>query len=52
MTQLKCLYTNAHGVGGEQEELEATWQLESYNLITISETSWEGPHNWNAAIDN
>lgn len=49
VTQLKCLYTNAHSMGSKQEEPETTWQLESYNLITISETLCKRPHNWNAA---
>lgn len=51
VTQLKCLYTNAHSMGSKQEKLEATLQLESYNLITITKTWWEGPHNWNTEID-
>ncbi|XP_063184980.1 WD repeat-containing protein 64-like [Chroicocephalus ridibundus] len=36
--QLKCLYTNAHSMDNEQEDLEATMLLESYNLVAITET--------------
>lgn len=52
VTQLKCLYTHAHSMGGEQEKLEVTSQLETYKLITTTETSWEVPHNWNAATED
>lgn len=38
VTQLKCLYTNAHSTASKQEEQEATLQLESYGLTTITET--------------
>jgi len=36
--QMKRLYTNAHGMGNKQEELEATVLLESCDLIAITET--------------
>jgi len=36
--QLKCLYTNACSMGNKEEELVATAQMESYDLITIIET--------------
>jgi len=26
-------------------------QLESYNLITVTETWWDDSHEWSAAID-
>lgn len=52
MTQLKCVYTNTHSTGSTHEELEATAQLEWYNLITIIETWWEGSHDWSAAINS
>ena len=48
---MKCLYTNAHSMGNKQEELEATGLLESYGLITVTETRWGESHNWNVAID-
>jgi len=35
--QLKCLYTNAHSMGNNQE-LKATVLLESYGLVAITET--------------
>ena len=38
---LKCLYTNAHGMGNKQEELEATVLLESYDRTAITETWWD-----------
>lgn len=37
ITQLKCLDTNGHKVGNKQEEMEDTTQLESCNLIAITE---------------
>ena len=51
IAQLKCLCTNAHSTGNRQEELEAILQLESYNLIAITETWWDEMHNWSIAID-
>lgn len=36
--QLKCLYTNARSMDNKQEELEAAIQLESYDLIAVTET--------------
>lgn len=35
--QLKCLNTKAHSMGNKQEELEDTTQLESCNVIAITE---------------
>ena len=49
--QLKCLYTNAHSMGNKQEELEATMLLESYELVAITETSWDKSHDWRAPIN-
>jgi len=43
--QLKCLYTNARSRGNQQEQLEATVLLESYNLIVVSETQWDESHS-------
>ena len=45
--QLKCLYTNACGMGSKQEELETMVHLENYDLIAIMETWWDDSHNWN-----
>lgn len=36
--QLKCLYTDAHSMGNEEEELETVMCLEIYDLVAITET--------------
>lgn len=36
--QLKCLYSSASSTGNKQEELEDTMNLESYDLVAITET--------------
>lgn len=41
---LKCLYTNAHSTGSQQEGSEACVQLQGYDLIGIAETWWDGSH--------
>lgn len=46
VAQLKCLYTNACSMGNKQE-LEATAQLENYDLIAVMETGWDELHNRN-----
>ncbi|PKU34993.1 rna-directed dna polymerase from mobile element jockey-like [Limosa lapponica baueri] len=46
VAQLKCFYTNAH----KQEELEATVQQDSYDVVTITETWWDDSHDWSAAM--
>ncbi|KAJ7407145.1 hypothetical protein WISP_128656 [Willisornis vidua] len=38
IAQLKCVCTNAHIMGNEQEELEATAQQEIYDIVAITET--------------
>jgi len=38
-------------MGNEQEELEATVLLESYDLIALTETWWDECHNWNVTVD-
>lgn len=38
---LKCLYTNAHGMGNRQEESEVCVQLQGYDLTGITETWWD-----------
>ncbi|KAJ7422536.1 mitochondrial fission process protein 1 [Pitangus sulphuratus] len=45
------MYTNACGLGNKQEELEATVQQESYDIVTITETWWDDSHDWSAALD-
>ena len=50
--QLRCLSTNARSMGNKQEEeLEVTVQLESYDIITITETWWNDSHSWRAVMD-
>ena len=49
--QLKCFHTNAHSMGNNLEELEATVLLESYDLVAITETWWDESHDWSVAID-
>ncbi|PKU43819.1 nipped-b-like protein [Limosa lapponica baueri] len=51
IAQLKCIYTNVHSMRNKQEELEATVQLENYDVIIIIETWWDDSHNWNAVMD-
>lgn len=38
--QLRCFYTNACSMSSKQEELEATFLLESYDLVAYTET-WQ-----------
>ena len=49
--QLKCVYTNARSMSNKQEELEATVQQASYDLVAITETWWDHSHDWSAAMD-
>ncbi|PKU29698.1 adaptin ear-binding coat-associated protein 1 [Limosa lapponica baueri] len=51
VAQLKCFYTNARSMGNKQEELEATVQQESYDVVTITEMWWDDSHDWSAAMD-
>lgn len=37
IVQLKCIYTNAYSIGHKQEELEATVQLEYYDIAITME---------------
>lgn len=41
---LKCLYTNAHSMGNEQEVSEVCVQFQGYDLIGITETWWDSSH--------
>ena len=45
MTQLKCIYTNAHSMGNKQEELEAIVQQANYDLVAM------GLHDWSVVMD-
>jgi len=45
IAQLKCIYTNACSMGNEQEQLEATVQLENWDTVVITETWWDDSHN-------
>ena len=49
--QLRCFYTNAHSMGNKQEELEAIVQLESYDIVTITEMWWNDSHIWSAVMN-
>lgn len=48
---LKCLYTNAHSTGSQQEGSEACVQLQGYDLIGIMEARWGSSRDWGAAMD-
>ncbi|KAJ7424255.1 hypothetical protein BTVI_07247 [Pitangus sulphuratus] len=50
--QLRCMYTNTCSTGNKQEELEAIVLQESCAVVAITETSWDDPHDWSAAIDS
>ncbi|KAK4823930.1 hypothetical protein QYF61_008316 [Mycteria americana] len=50
IAQLKPIYTNAHSMGNNQEELEAIVQQENYDIVAITETWWDDSHNWSAAM--
>jgi len=39
-------------MGNKQEELEVTVLLESYDIITITETWWDESHGWSAAVND
>ncbi|TRZ06531.1 hypothetical protein HGM15179_020575 [Zosterops borbonicus] len=39
--QLTCMYNNAHNTGNKQEEMEATVEKESYDVVTITEMWWD-----------
>ncbi|GAB0178246.1 maestro heat-like repeat-containing protein family member 7 [Grus japonensis] len=49
--QLKGIYTTACSMSNKQEDLEATVQQDSYDLVTITETWWDDCHDWSAAVD-
>ena len=47
---LKDIHSPIHG-GNKQEELEATVQLENYNLIANTEMWWDELHSWNIGME-
>jgi len=51
IAQLKCICTNARSMGNKQEELQATMQQDSYDLVAITETWWDDSHDYSAAMD-
>lgn len=50
--QLRYLYTSAHSLGNQQEEVEASVVLENYDLVAITETWWDKSHDWSATMDD
>lgn len=48
--QLKRLCTNAHSIGNKQE-LETCTSLQGYDIISITETQWDGPSDWSLGLD-
>ena len=50
--KLRCLYTDARRMGNQQEQLEDIVLLESYDLVALTETWWDEPHDWTAAINS
>lgn len=49
---LKCLYINAHSMRNKQEELWASTQCQSYDIIDISKTGCDESCDWGATVDN
>ena len=43
---LKCIHTNAHGVGNKYEDLQVCVLLQCYDLVGIMETWCDGSHDW------
>jgi len=39
--QLQCLYANTHSMGNKQEEIDMCPHMQGYDLIGITETSWD-----------
>lgn len=42
--------SDAHIMGGKQEELKVIVQLENYDIDAIMESWWDDSHDWSAAI--
>lgn len=45
------LYVNTSNMGNKQGELELCMQLQSYDLMAITETWWDNSHDWNGVMD-
>ncbi|TRZ10812.1 hypothetical protein HGM15179_016281 [Zosterops borbonicus] len=45
------MYTNARSMGNKQEELEATVQQQSCDVVAITETWWDDSQSWSTALD-
>lgn len=45
------MYTSACSMGNKQEELEATVQRESCDIVSIVEMWWDDSHDWSIAIN-
>ncbi|RMC15950.1 hypothetical protein DUI87_08157 [Hirundo rustica rustica] len=45
------MYTNAHSMGNKQEELEAMVQLQSYDVVAITEMWLDESHHWSTALN-
>lgn len=41
LTQMKCVYLNAHSMGKKQEDWEAIVQQENYDIVIITEMWWD-----------
>lgn len=48
---MESMYTNACNMGNKQEEMEATVQKESYDIVTIREMWWDDSHDWSGRMD-
>ncbi|XP_053876823.1 uncharacterized protein LOC128833018 isoform X2 [Malaclemys terrapin pileata] len=44
---LGCLYTNARSLGNKMEELELLVRELQPDIVGITETWWNGSHDWN-----
>ncbi|KAJ7403058.1 hypothetical protein BTVI_81008 [Pitangus sulphuratus] len=49
--QVKCTSSNGHSMGREQEELEATVQLENHSIAAITERWLDDWQNCSAVVD-
>ena len=51
MTRLKCICTNACSMGNKQEKMVVIVRQANYDLVVITETWWDHPHDWSAVMD-
>lgn len=42
--QLRCLYSSAHSLGNQQEEVEASVVLENCDIAAVTELWWDKSH--------